>query len=134
MAPTARWATLIPIRNMNRAIRFYTRTLGARVQYRGEGEMRNWWASLKFGPTDLWLIVPEKREPRRLAYSVLLVRNLRTYVRNLQRKGVKFERAVRMGPQTKIDGVIAVEPFGSSAFYKDPEGNLLMAWRNSPPM
>ena len=132
MAPGSRWATLIPIRNMNRAIRFYTRTLGGRLRDRGDGAMRNFWASLTLGGCEIWLVAPQRREPRRLAYSALLVRNIRTYVRTLQRKRVRFERAERMGPETRIDGPIAFDRFGASAFFKDPEGNLLMIWQAAP--
>ncbi len=130
MVAGARLATLMPIRNMNRAIRFYTKKLGAKVTARAPGDMRNMWASVKLGGVDVWLIVPERYEKRTLAYSTILVRNIRTTVRGLTKKGVRFQRAVRMGPETRIDGPIAFDPFGASAFFKDPEGNLLMLWQN----
>ncbi len=127
-------ATLMPITKMDRAIKFYTKALGAKLAFRGEGEMKNFWASLKLGPNEIWLISPQKREKRTLAYSTFLVKNIRTTVGELKRRGVKFQRAEKMGPQTKVEGPIAFESFGASAFFKDSEGNVLMIWQNVPPM
>lgn len=123
-------ATLITVRNLNRALRFYTKSLGAKVEYRGEGAMRNAFAALQLCDAPVWLIVPEKVEKRKLAYSAFLVKNIRRVVADLQQKKVKFTRAERMGPDTKIQGPIAYEPFGASAFFKDTEGNLLMLYQN----
>ncbi|MGA9838864.1 MAG: VOC family protein [Thermoplasmata archaeon] len=134
MFSDARLATLIPIRDMDRALKFYTKQLGGKLQYRGTGEMKDFWASVKLGSNELWLISPQKREKRTLAYSTFLVKNIRAAVKELQRKGVKFQRADRMGPETKIEGPIAFDSFGSSAFFKDTEGNLMMVWQNNPAM
>jgi len=126
--------TLVPIRNMNRAIRFYTKALGGKVVYRGRGAMRNFWAALTVGGSDIWLVTPQKREKRSQAYSVLLVKNARSTVARLKAKGVKFQRPERMSRESKLDGSIAYDSFGVSAFFKDTEGNLLMLWQNFPPM
>ncbi len=134
MASKTRWVTLVPIRNMNRALTFYTKALGGRMKYRGRGAMRNMWASLDLFGSDVWLIVPQLREKRTLAYSTLLVSSIRTSVSRLQRNGVKFERARQMGEQSRIEGSITYEPFGASAFFKDSEGNLMMVWQNFPAM
>jgi catechol 2,3-dioxygenase-like lactoylglutathione lyase family enzyme len=128
----ARLATLIPIREMSRAIRFYTKTLGGKLTYRGEGEMKDFWASLRLGTNEIWLIRPQKREKRTLAYSTFLVKNIRSVVSELKRKGVRFQPAERMSPETKLEGPIAFEPFGASAFFRDPEGNVLMIWQDPP--
>lgn len=134
MPTGASLVSLIPIRNMNRAIKFYTKALGARLVYRGRGSMRDSWASLSLADGDIWLVTPEKREKRELAYNVLMVKNIKSYVKKLQKNGVKFQRAERMGPDTKIDGVIAIESFGSAAMFKDSEGNLIMVWQYNPAM
>jgi predicted enzyme related to lactoylglutathione lyase len=134
MLARSKFATLMPIRNMNRAIRFYTKSLGGKLQERASGAMRNDWASVRVAGESIWLITPSKREKRTVAYTAFLVRNIKPIVRGLQRRGVKFEKAERATPQTKIDGPIATEPWGSSAFFKDSEGNLLMLWQNNPPM
>jgi predicted enzyme related to lactoylglutathione lyase len=134
MVTGARLVTLIPIRNMNRAIKFYTKALGGRVADRGRGAMKNFWASVRLGPEEVWLIAPEKREKRTLAYSTFVVKNIRGFVRRLQANGVKFQKATRMGPDTKLDGPIASDSMGSVAFFKDSEGNLLMAWQSPSSM
>ena len=130
----AQLATLIPIRDMNRAIKFYTKALGGKLQYRGRGVMKDFWASVKLGPDVIWLITAQKRERRTMAYSTFLVKNIKTAVNGLKRKGVKFQRAEKMGPESRLEGPIAYESVGASAFFKDSEGNLLMIWQNSVPM
>lgn len=134
MFSKARLTTIVPIRNMNRAIRFYTKVLGAKMGDRGRGAMKNFWASVRFGQVEIWLIAPEKREKRTLAYSNFVVKNIRAVVKELQKKGVRFQRAERMGPDTRVEGPIAFESFGASAFFNDSEGNLFMVWQNFPAM
>ena len=130
----AGFATLIPIRDMDRAIKFYTGALGAKLMYRGEGEMKDYWASVKLGREEFWLITPQTREKRTLAYSTFLVKDIKAVVKELKKKGVKFQRAEKMSKESRLEGPIAHESFGSSAFFKDSEGNLLMIWQNIPPM
>ncbi|HEV2317646.1 MAG TPA: VOC family protein [Thermoplasmata archaeon] len=125
-------ATLVPIRNMNRALRFYTKTLGGKLTMRGTGAMKDMWASVRLAKSEVWLIAPGAREKRKLAYTTFIVPNIKRFVAGLQRKGVKFDKAERMGPSTRIEGPIAFESFGASAFFKDPEGNLWMVWQNMP--
>ena len=127
-----RLATLMPIRNLDRALKFYTKTLGAKLNYRAEGEMKDFWASISIGPDEIWLVAPQKWEKRTLAYNIFTVKNIKTFVSGLKRKGVKFQRAEKMGPQSRIDGSITWEPFGGAAFFKDSEGNLLMVWQGLP--
>lgn len=127
-----RLATLVPIRNMNRAIRFYTKALGGKLTARAPGRMRNMWASVNLAGADVWLVAPDRVERRTLAYSTLLVKNIRSTVRTFAKKGVRFQRAVRMGPESRVEGPIAFDSMGASAFFKDPEGNLLMLWQSPP--
>jgi catechol 2,3-dioxygenase-like lactoylglutathione lyase family enzyme len=134
MASGPQLISLIPIRKMDRAIAFYTKKLGAKLRYRGQGPMKDLWAGLVVGGAEVWFVVPEAREKRSLAYHTLLVKDIKKYVAALQRKGVKFEKAERMSKETKVDGPIAWESFGGSACFKDSEGNLLMAWQNIPAM
>jgi catechol 2,3-dioxygenase-like lactoylglutathione lyase family enzyme len=130
----ARVVTLMPIKKMDRAIKFYTKSLGAKVVERARGEMKDMWAGLNLAGHDVWLIVPEKREKRKLSYTNLLVKDIKATVKELKRNGVKFEKAPRMSKETRVEGPIAWESFGGSAFFKDSEGNLLMVWQNIPPM
>jgi predicted enzyme related to lactoylglutathione lyase len=134
MATNPRLVPLIPIRKMERAIEFYTKKLDAKVLYRGQGSMRDFWASLKVGGVEVWLVTPEAWEKRKLAYNTIIVKDIKRFVASLVRRGVKFEKAERMSKETKIEGPIAFETFGASAAFKDSEGNLLMAWQNFPPM
>lgn len=134
MLSQAGFATIVPVRNMGRAISFYTEALGGKLTFRGEGEMKDMWASVRVGSEDFWLIPPQTREKRTLAYSVFLVKDVKAAVGELQGKGVKFQRAEKMSKETRIEGPIAYESFGASAFFKDSEGNLLMIWQNVPPM
>lgn len=134
MLSKAQMATLMPITKMNRAIKFYTKSLGGKLTYRGRGQMRDFWASVKLGPNVIWLIAPQKREKRKLAYSTFLVKNIKSAVKDLKQKGVKFQAAERMGPETKVEGPIAFDTFGASAFFKDSEGNSLMIWQDFLPM
>ena len=134
MATGPQLVSLIPIRNMNRAIKFYTKVLGGRLHYRGQGQMKDSWAALRVAGAELWFVQPSKREKRALSYHMFLVKDIRRYVAKLKRAGAKFEKPDRMSKETRIDGPIAFEPFGASAFFKDSEGNLLMVWQNDPPM
>src|SRR5437870_11309766 len=63
----ASYATIIPVRNMDRAVKFYTQTLGGKLQQRDEGDMKDFWASVKVAGADFWLVSPEKREKRELS-------------------------------------------------------------------
>jgi catechol 2,3-dioxygenase-like lactoylglutathione lyase family enzyme len=126
--------SLIPIKKMDRAIGFYTKKLGAKVVYRGEGPMKDFWASLSVGGCDVWFVAPDKREVRKLAYHTFLVPDIKKFVAKLQKAGVKFDKAQRMNKDTKIDGPIATDTFGASAFFQDTEGNTMMVWQNFPPM
>jgi predicted enzyme related to lactoylglutathione lyase len=127
------FATIIPVKDVDRAVKFYTEALGGKLSFRGQGEMKDSWASVKLAGEEFWLTVPDGRERRSLAYSVFLVRDVKAVVRELKGRGVKFERAEKAGKDTRIEGPITFESFGAMAFFKDSEGNLLMVWQNSPP-
>ncbi len=129
MLSNSHHAALIPIKNLDRALKFYTGSLGGKLNQRGEDEMKDSWASVSIGKAELWLIKPEKREKMELAYNVFLVEDMKKTVAGLTKKGVKFERGEAMGPGSKVDGPITTTPWGAkSAFLKDSEGNLLMLW------
>jgi len=133
MLSEAGFATLVPIRNMDRAIKFYTDVLGGSVNMRAEGEMKDYWASINVGKSEFWLIKSEKREKRTLAYSTFVVKDIKKTVGNLKSKGVKFLRVEKMGSDSKLDGSISFNPYGAEAFFKDSEGNLSMLWENKVP-
>ena len=125
-------ATLIPIKEMKRALKFYTEILGGKLVTRGEGDMKDSWAEVNVGKAAFWLIEPEEHEKMELAYNVFVVKGIRRVVKGLEKKGVKFLTAEELGSEMKMDGAIAEEPWGAkSAFFKDSEGNLLMLWEQS---
>jgi predicted enzyme related to lactoylglutathione lyase len=132
MLSEAGFATLVPIKNMDRAIKFYTNTLGGSLNMRGEGGMKDYWASVNVGRTESWMVKPEKHEKRNLAYSAFVVKDIKQTVARLKSKGVKFIRA-EMDHDSKIDGPIVFTPYGGSAIFKDSEGNLSMIWENKIP-
>src|SRR5215471_18569574 len=104
MLAKADFATIVPIRNMERAIKFYTEALGGKLNMRGEGDMKDMWASVKVAGADFWLVPPQQREKRELAYSTFVVKNIRETVKSLRANGVKFQKAEKMGPDSKIEG------------------------------
>jgi predicted enzyme related to lactoylglutathione lyase len=129
LSQVGKHATLVPVKNMDRALKFYTETIGGKVTYRMEGEMKDFWASAKIGGADFWFVSPEEKEKRALAYSVFVVDDIKAVVSDLKGKGVKFNRGEKMGADSKVDGPITTSPAGASAFFKDTEGNLLMLWQ-----
>ena len=118
-------ATLIPVKDMDRAVKFYKTCLGAKVVYR----MKDFWASIKLSGCDFWLVAPGKWEKRELAYSVFMVEDIKAAVSDLKEKGVKFNKGEKMGDGSKVEGPITYSKEGNTAFFKDSEGNLLMLFQ-----
>jgi predicted enzyme related to lactoylglutathione lyase len=130
MLSKSSFAAIIPIRNLDRALKFYTELLGGRLKMRGEGEMKDDWASVTINKAEFWLLKPEKHEKMTLAYNVFIVDDIKQAVGGLTKKGAKFLPGEKMGPGSKVDGAITSTPWGAkSAFLKDTEGNLLMLWQ-----
>lgn len=130
MLNKAGFATLVPIKEMDRAVEFYTEKLGGKLVYRGKGKTRNSFAQIKMGKEEFWLIPPTKWEQRDLSYSTFIVKNIKKSVKNLEKSGVKFEPGEKMGEESKVKGPITYDSFGAAAFFHDTEGNLLMLWQN----
>jgi predicted enzyme related to lactoylglutathione lyase len=125
MLSKASFATLVPVKNMKRAVKFYTENLGGKLNMKAEKEF----ASINIGKTQFWLIIPSKEEKRELAYSSFLVDDIEATVAELKKNGVKFEKAEKMGAKSKVKGSITYEEFGAAAFFNDSEGNLQMLWQ-----
>ncbi len=133
MLAKSHFAALIPIKKMDRALEFYTATLGGELKMRGQGEMKDTWASVRINKSEFWLIAPDKQEKRVLAYNVFVVEDIKEAVGGLRKRGAKFDPAEDMGPGSKKDGPITTAPWGAkSAFFKDSEGNLLMLYEEAP--
>ena len=131
LSQSGKHATLIPVRNMDRAVKFYTATLGGKLLHRMEGEAKDFWASVKVSGCEFWLISPEEQEKRTLAYDVFMVEDIKAAVAELKGKGVKFNRGEKMGKDSKVEGPITYDSSGAMAFLKDSEGNLLMLWQST---
>lgn len=131
MLSKAGYATIVPIKKLNRAVKFYTECLGGKLLYRGKG---NSFASISIGKEEFWLISPTKWEKRELAYSAFVVKNVKKAVKDLQKAGVKFEPGEKMGEDSRVEGPITYDSNGAGAFFYDTEGNLLMVWQNTMPM
>lgn len=58
MLDKAGFVTLVTVKKMDRAIKFYTEALGGKVVSLGEGAMKGSWASVKVGKNEFWLILP----------------------------------------------------------------------------
>jgi len=129
MLDKAGFVTFVTVRKMDRAIKFYTDGLGGKLSSRGEGEMKDSWASVKVGKSEFWLIIPSAWEKRELAYNAFVVDDIKAAVADLRKRGVRFSRAEKSGPDTKIEGPIARHSWGAEAFFKDSEGNILMLWQ-----
>jgi catechol 2,3-dioxygenase-like lactoylglutathione lyase family enzyme len=128
MLEKAHFVTLVTVKKMDRAIKFYTDTLGGKLVSGGEGDMKNW-ASIKVGRNEFWLIVPDEWEKRELAYNAFIVDDISAAVAELKARGVKFSRAEKFDADTKVEGPIGRHSWGAEAFFKDSEGNLLMLWQ-----
>jgi predicted enzyme related to lactoylglutathione lyase len=131
MLSRAGFATLTPIKDMDRAIKFYTKTLGGKLQMRAPGDMKDMWASVKIGREEFWLVHPSPGQGKKpdVAFSTFIVKDIKAEVKELRKRGARFQAAEKMDKNTKIDGPIAIDPVGSVAFMKDSEGNLLMLWQ-----
>jgi predicted enzyme related to lactoylglutathione lyase len=125
------FATMVVIRDMDRAIRFYTKTLGGKLSQRAPGEMKNMWAEVKIGQELFWLVNPPgKREKRsEVAYNTFIVKDIRSSIADLRKRGVRFFKGEKMDENTKVEGPVSSDAFGSTAFFNDSEGNLMMLWQ-----
>lgn len=124
-------ATLIPVKNMDRAVKFYTETLGGKLLQRMEGEMKDFWASFQLCGCEFWLVAPEEREKRALAYDAFMVDDIKAMVSDLKAKGVKFDKGEKTTKESRVEGPITYDEVGATAFFKDSEGNLLMLYQSN---
>jgi predicted enzyme related to lactoylglutathione lyase len=92
--------------------------------------MKDYWASVKVGRAEFWMMAVETQEKRERAYSSFVVDDIKAEVAELKKKGVRFQLPEKIGPGTKIEGSIARGAMGAAAQFKDSEGNMLMLWEN----
>ena len=131
LSQRAKHATIIPVKDMDRAVKFYTATLGGKLLLRMEGEMKDFWASVEVSGSDFWLVSPQEREKRELAYDSFTVEDIKAAVAELKGKGVKFSRGEKTSRGSRVEGPITYDEAGASAYFKDSEGNLLMLYQST---
>jgi catechol 2,3-dioxygenase-like lactoylglutathione lyase family enzyme len=131
LSRSAEHATLVPVKNMDRAVKFYTDVLGGKLLQRMDGEMKDFWAAVQVSGAQFWLVAPEEKEKRALAYDAFIVDDIKAAVAELKAKGVKFDRGEKMGKESRVEGPITYDPpAGATAYFKDSEGNLLMLYQS----
>lgn len=132
MLSKADYATIVPVRNMDRAIKFYTKALGGKLEMRAPGDMKDMWASVRIGKETFWL-GPRSPDLKKLdyAFNTFIVDDIKAEIQDLRKRGVRFQRAEKDQMNTRVDGPIGYSEFGAAAFFNDSEGNLLMLWQST---
>jgi predicted enzyme related to lactoylglutathione lyase len=105
----------IPVRDQQRALEFWTKTLGLQIvtdQPMGDGQR---WIELKIlgAQTGIALFTPKGQEDRIGTFQSMsfLVDDVERAHRQLTERGVEFVQPPKQ------------EPWGTSAIFKDPDGN-----------
>jgi catechol 2,3-dioxygenase-like lactoylglutathione lyase family enzyme len=103
----------IYVANMDRAVRFYTETLGLKLAYR----FGDHWASVELGKGLTIGLHPASSQspkgPGGMAIGLELTASIEDAIRRLEAKGVRFGSVVNEGKAGKF------------AHFEDPDGNSL---------
>ncbi len=99
----------VPVTDMNRAVQFYTDTLGLKLAYR----FGDHFASVQAGSTLTIGLHPGQPQAGSMAIGFDLTMPIEDAVRELEAKGVKFNSAVNQGKAGKFIS------------FTDPDGNPL---------
>jgi len=110
----------IAVDDLDRAIRFYSDTLGLSVR-RLEGEAAA--ALVEVGDSDRLLLYKSGYKRGETTYASFLCKDVESTVRELRGKGVKFEEYDFPGLKT-VDG-IATSGDMKTGWFRDSEGNIL---------
>jgi catechol 2,3-dioxygenase-like lactoylglutathione lyase family enzyme len=110
----------IAVDDLDRAIRFYSDTLGLSVR-RLEGDMDS--ALVEVGDSDRLLLYKSGYKRGETTYAAFLSADVEGTVRELRGKGVKFEEYDFPGLKT-VNGIATTGEL-KSAWLKDSEGNTL---------
>ncbi|MBS0629241.1 MAG: VOC family protein [Verrucomicrobia bacterium] len=104
----------IPVKNQDKALKFYTEKLGFEVLMDAEFDSQRW-IELKIpgGETQVVLFTPEGHEDRVGTFSniVFMSDDIQNTVKELRAKGVKFTKD------------LTEEHWGTYALFEDAEGN-----------
>ena len=111
------YATL-PVTDFARAKKFYGDTLGLAIELDTDGGVM-----YRSGAT-LFFVYPSRLKPSGHTQMSWLVPDIKSEVAELRKKGIQFEDYDVPGVD-KIDGIFHVGPNVWTAWFKDPDGNLL---------
>lgn len=116
----------VPVKNMTRALQFYQKTLGCKINSRSRGALKDVWAEvaansktkLWFGP-GVWQLT-------------FVVKNIKRDVAALEKKNVKFKRMnTKMGGEMVTKHILKVRS-GHIAVFSDSEKNPCMLFQAAP--
>ena len=111
------YATL-PTSDLARARRFYEGALGLRPEMVTEGGVMYGSGGTQF------FVYPSRNKAGGHTQMSWLVKDIKAEVAGLKAKGVMFEEYDRPGIKT-VDSVVQSGPAVWTAWFKDPDGNLL---------
>jgi catechol 2,3-dioxygenase-like lactoylglutathione lyase family enzyme len=117
----------IAVEDLDRAIRFYSDTLGLPVR-RLEGDMDS--ALVEVGDSDRLLLYKSSYRRGETTYAGFLSEDVEGSVRELRDKGVKFEEYDFPGLKTE-NGIATFGDF-KTGWFRDSEGNILAISNEMP--
>ena len=123
MLAHARIAAIVPVSDVEAAIRFYGETLGLELQERRDDLPENREAEFKAGQGTLLLYESVGAGKSRHTVAGFRVDDVDEAVARLREQGVEFEEYDL--PQMKTEGGIAAVGDVRAAWCRDPDGNLL---------
>ncbi len=109
----------IPVTDIARAKRFYGETLGFKVERDTEGGVMYRAGAGRF------FVYPSRFRAGGHTQLSWLVPDIKAEVRTLKDKGVQFEAYDNIPGLTMVDSVVQSGPGVWTAWFKDPDGNLL---------
>jgi catechol 2,3-dioxygenase-like lactoylglutathione lyase family enzyme len=109
----------IPVADLARARRFYGETLGFSVERDTEGGVMYHSGAGRF------FVYPSGFRAGGHTQVSWVVPDIKAEVRELKAKGVEFERYDNIPGLTMVDSVVQSGPDVWTAWFKDPDGNLL---------
>jgi catechol 2,3-dioxygenase-like lactoylglutathione lyase family enzyme len=118
----------IAVEDLDRAIGFYSETLGFTVR-RLEGDMNS--AFVEVGPSDRLLLYKSSYRRGETTYCSFLTADVEGSVRELKGKGVKFEEYDFPGLKT-VDGIASTDGGLKTGWFRDSEGNILAISNDLP--
>lgn len=123
MLASAGIVAIVPVSNVEAAIRFYGETLGLELQERRDDLPENREAEFKAGQGTLLVYESIGAGKSRHTIAGFRVDDVDETVARLRERGVEFEEYDL--PQMKTEGGIAAVGDVRAAWCRDPDGNLL---------